>query len=138
MKKTLLFITMLIISVFASAQNTTKLRIDGVEKNGGKIYLSIFNNEPSFKSREAYQYFILDSSNEIVTKDINLPKGHYVISIYQDSNGNGKLDTNLIGIPKEKFGFTNYDGKSAPGSFNRHKVEIDEKVDEIVVGLYKI
>jgi uncharacterized protein (DUF2141 family) len=129
---------MLIISIFTSAQTPIKLSVESVEKNAGKIIVSIFNSESTYKTREGYLYLILNSSNEIVSKDINLPKGNYVISIYQDSNGNGKLDTNLIGIPKEKFGFTNYDGKSAPGSFNRHKVEIDEMVDEIVVRLYKI
>lgn len=129
---------MLVFTAIASAQVMAILKIEGVEMNGGKVYVSIFNSEPTYKVREAYLTFILDSKNEIVVKDLTLPTGQYVISIFQDSNGNGKLDTNLIGIPKEKFGFTNYDGKSAPGGFNRHKVEINEMVDVIVVRLYKI
>jgi uncharacterized protein (DUF2141 family) len=129
---------MLVISVVASAQITTKVKINGVQKNGGAIYISIFNNELSFKSREAYLSFSLNADCEIVTKDLNLPAGQYVFSIYQDSNGNGKLDSNLIGIPKEKFGFTNYDGKSAPGNFNRHRVEVNEYSKAIVVTLFKI
>jgi uncharacterized protein (DUF2141 family) len=36
-----------------------------------------------------------------------LPYGEYAISVYQDRNGNGKLDTGLFGIPKEPFGFSN-------------------------------
>jgi uncharacterized protein (DUF2141 family) len=36
-----------------------------------------------------------------------LPYGEYAISVYQDGNGNGKLDTGLFGIPKEPFGFSN-------------------------------
>jgi uncharacterized protein (DUF2141 family) len=129
---------MLVFTAIASAQVMAILKIEGVEMNGGKVYVSIFNSEPTYKVREAYLTFILDSKNEIVVKDLALPKGSYVISIYQDSNGNGKLDTNLIGIPKEKFGFTNYDGESAPGSFNRHKIQINEKGNEVVVRLYKI
>jgi uncharacterized protein (DUF2141 family) len=85
----------------------------------------------------AYLTFILDSKNEIVIKDLTLPTGQYVISIYQDSNENGKLDSNLIGIPKEKFGFTNYNGKSAPGNFSRHKVDINETSNVVIVRLYK-
>lgn len=138
MKRIPLFITILIISVVASAQNTTTLKINGVEKNGGTIYISIFNSESSFKAREAYLSFSLSADSETVFKDLNLPAGQYVFSIYQDGNKNGKLDSNLIGIPKEKFGFTNYDGKSTPGSFNRHKVEINQNKNEVEVTLFKI
>ena len=138
MKKIILGLTMLVFSTIASAQVMAKLKIEGVEKNGGKIYISIFNSETTYKVREAYLTFTLDSKNEIIIKDLTLPTGQYVFSIYQDGNGNEKLDTNLIGIPKEKYGFTNYDGKSAPGGFNRHKVQVNEKVNEVNIMLYRI
>lgn len=138
MRKILLCLTMLLLSAITSAQISVKLNVDGVEKNGGKIYVSIFNSETTYKVRKAYHSFTLDSKNEIVIKGLTLPIGHYVISIYQDSNRNGKLDSNLIGIPKEKFGFTNYDGNGAPGNFNRHKVDINETSKVVVVRLYKI
>ena len=137
--RTILFCLLtLIIPVVASAQIMVKLKIEGVEKDRGKIYVSVFNSEPAYKAREVYLSFVLNAANEIVTKDLNLPVGQYVFSIYQDSNDNGKLDNNLIGIPKEKFGFTNYDGKSAPGNFNRHKVEITGRSEAVVLKLYKI
>ena len=37
----------------------------------------------------------------------NLPEGQYALSCFQDLNGNGKLDTNLVGIPTEPYGFSN-------------------------------
>lgn len=33
-----------------------------------------------------------------------VPEGNYAISIALDANANGKIDTNLIGIPREPFG----------------------------------
>jgi uncharacterized protein (DUF2141 family) len=36
-----------------------------------------------------------------------LPAGNYAVSAYQDLNGNGKLDKNLVGIPSEPYGFSN-------------------------------
>lgn len=119
------------------AQITVKLKIENAEKNKGNIYVSIFNSETSYKAREVFLSFSLDSDSDKVTKEISLLSGQYVFSIYQDCNENKKLDTNLIGVPKEKFGFTNYDGKSAPGGFNRHKVVINEKFNDVVVKLYK-
>lgn len=36
----------------------------------------------------------------------NLPAGQYALSVFHDENGNGKLDTNIAGIPTERYGFS--------------------------------
>ncbi|NUO00517.1 MAG: DUF2141 domain-containing protein, partial [Saprospiraceae bacterium] len=36
-----------------------------------------------------------------------LAKGKYAVQLYHDENGNGKMDFNLLGIPKEGYGFSN-------------------------------
>ena len=33
------------------------------------------------------------------------PPGTYALAVIQDENSNGKLDTNLLGIPTEGYGF---------------------------------
>jgi uncharacterized protein (DUF2141 family) len=138
MGKITICFAMIVTSFLAQAQVAVKLKVECAEKDGGKICISIFNSEQAYKARVASLTFSVNSNNETVNKDLTLPSGQYVFSIYQDSNGNGKLDTNLIGIPREKFGFTNYDGKSAPGNFIRHKVEINGSNNVVVVRLYKI
>jgi len=122
----------------ASAQNNLTLDIEGVKKNGGKLYISLFNNEETYKNREIYHSLLANSTSETVSLQIALPSGVYLISIYQDNNSNGKLDSNLLGIPKESFGFSNYNGKSVPGNFNKHKVLVNEKTKKITVQLYKL
>ena len=37
----------------------------------------------------------------------NLPPGAYAVAVYHDENGNGRLDTNLLGLPTERYGFSN-------------------------------
>ena len=37
----------------------------------------------------------------------DLKPGHYAVMVTHDENGNGKLDTNLIGMPTEGYGFSN-------------------------------
>jgi uncharacterized protein (DUF2141 family) len=37
----------------------------------------------------------------------DIPFGEYAIAIYQDENGNGKLDTGAFGVPTEPFAFSN-------------------------------
>lgn len=43
-------------------------------------------------------------NGKYVIKD--LLEGEYAIAIYHDENGDKKCNTNLIGIPKEGYGFT--------------------------------
>lgn len=37
----------------------------------------------------------------------DIPYGEYAIALYQDENGNGKLDTGAFGVPTEPFAFSN-------------------------------
>lgn len=37
----------------------------------------------------------------------DLPAGTYAVMVTHDENGNGKLDTNLVGMPVEGYGFSN-------------------------------
>ncbi len=36
----------------------------------------------------------------------DLPAGRYALSLFHDENGNGKLDSNVAGIPIERYGFS--------------------------------
>lgn len=47
----------------------------------------------------------------------NVPSGDYAIELFHDENGNGKLDTGLLGIPSEGFGASN----DAPEKFGPPK-----------------
>ncbi|WP_399686081.1 DUF2141 domain-containing protein [Xenophilus sp.] len=37
---------------------------------------------------------------------VGLPAGRYALKVFADENGNGKLDTNLLGLPVERYGFS--------------------------------
>ena len=39
--------------------------------------------------------------------DTDLPPGTYAVSVYEDLNGNRKLDRNMLGIPREPVGVSN-------------------------------
>ena len=49
--------------------------------------------------------------------EMRLPPGRYALSVFQDMNGNRKLDTNFIGIPTEQSGSSN----NAPARFGPPK-----------------
>ncbi|NOQ27261.1 MAG: DUF2141 domain-containing protein [Bacteroidales bacterium] len=132
------FLGVLLFSMNASAQNELSLEVKGVCKNSGIIKVSIFNNERSYKEKDIYKSFESKTYSDIISIPLTLPDGEYLFSIFQDSNENGVLDTRMLGIPKERVGFTNYDGKSIPGNFKKHKVLVNENTKRIIVNLYKI
>ncbi|MCZ8029164.1 MAG: DUF2141 domain-containing protein [Rubrivivax sp.] len=37
----------------------------------------------------------------------NLPPGTYAVAVVHDENGNGRLDKNLLGVPREGYGVSN-------------------------------
>lgn len=53
------------------------------------------------------KFFPLSATQGTQKIILNLPPGDYAISTFQDKNSNERLDTNLVGAPKERFGFSN-------------------------------
>jgi uncharacterized protein (DUF2141 family) len=138
MKKLIVILSLCLCAGIAFSQISLTIEITGVKKNGGKLYISLFNCGQSFDERKIYYSTSTNATEETVCIPIALLAGEYVISMYQDWNGNAKLDSNFLGIPKEPFGFSNYRGKSAPGNFDKLKVMVNDKIKKITVHLYKI
>ena len=66
----------------------------------------------------------------------DIPPGTYALAIVHDENMNGKLDTNLLGIPKEGYGFSN-DAKALLGapSFSAASFSYDGQNLELTISL---
>ena len=57
----------------------------------------------------------------------DLPPGQYAVNAFHDENGNGDLDTNLVGIPSEGYGFANDpDASFGPPDFDAAAVEVGD------------
>lgn len=138
MKRMIICSAVLLYTFMAFTQSNLYLEFSGVKINNGNLYISLFNSEHSYKERKVYHSLVKNPADATISVELNLPEGEYLVSVYQDNNNNETLDTNLIGIPKEPFGFSNYDGKSVPGNFNRHKVLLNEKTKKISVQLFKL
>lgn len=102
-----------------SAQNLT-LEVRGVKKVTGKLYIAIYNSPATFM-KKPLAGFVVEVKDKVMSVPCKgLPIGTYAFSMYQDENGNGKLDTAAFGIPTEKFGFSNdAEGVMGPPSFEK-------------------
>lgn len=81
-------------------------------KKPGTAFIAIYNNSLDFNSGDESKNRITYALKENVKKGsfskvVVVEHGTYGIKIYIDKNNNNKFDFNIIGIPKEQFGFSN-------------------------------
>lgn len=98
----------MLIGLYDSAASF-KRALDNSDKDG-------FSNDPDRVAGMA-----LRASGNLRSDAIfcNLTPGRYAIIVFQDENGNGKLDKNALGVPLEPYGFSNdAQGFLGPPSFD--------------------
>tara|TARA_R110000868_G_scaffold410693_8_gene699918 strand:+ start:1352 stop:1801 length:450 start_codon:yes stop_codon:yes gene_type:complete len=110
------------------------LEVNGFEYSKGEIRIAVFNSEDSYTKKPVYAVVIPVEEDRIEWNVPDLPFGEYAIAVYHDRNKNGKLDTNLLGIPKEDYGFSNNArGKFGPASWQEAKFIIQEKTSTLKI-----
>lgn len=138
-KKIIFVCTLLWITNNSFADNiNTAIKINNVIINGGPIYVAVYSNENDYKNETAFTSFILQPDNTVLTYSLDLPEGEYALSVFQDKNNNGKLDTGIFGIPSEPVGKTNYNLKGSPGNFNKLKITVDNNSTTLTVNMGKV
>ena len=80
-----------------------EMEINNLQSNNGPLYIRILdeNENPVIVGTSP----VINYSAEISFDSIS--PGKYAIQFFHDENENQKMDFNLIGIPKEKFGSSN-------------------------------
>ena len=92
--------------------NPTNLQvsISGASSETGSIRILVFSKPSGFPDqvKQAVRSISLPSKNGKASfKLTDLPTGTYAIGVIHDQDNNGKLSTNAVGYPTEKFGFSN-------------------------------
>lgn len=132
MKHTL--ILLLMSTTFCFSQNELAVEVHGVPDSVGKISVAVYDNEEGFlKFDKVFKCDSIAAQKGITKISIkDLPQGEYALAVFYDENGNDKLDTNWMGIPKEKVAFSNAKMKTfGPPKFKEcvFKVSSDTKID---------
>jgi len=124
-------------SLFAENINTT-IEINGIIVGGGLVYVAVYSNENDYKAETPSVEFILDPVNSKITYNLELTDGEYVVSVFQDKNGDEKLNSGIFGIPSEPVGKTNYNLKGAPGGFDKLKAPVNKNSTKLIVNMGKV
>ncbi len=88
-------------------QSDKELTVKFVNRSKGNIYMALFKSADGFPSDQQKTFKSL--TIKPVDKSFSFKKDFETIAIsaFIDSNGNGKLDTNALGVPVEPFAFSN-------------------------------
>ena len=132
-----IFFFILGVSAFAQSKSIT-VEIHQLIKNGGIVHISVSHSEEAYKKRKPDKTFHYEPVGNTINAEITVSIGDCVINVYQDRNGNGKCDNNLLGIPKEPVGISNWNGKGIPGSFDKLKVCITDNTQTIRINLHQL
>jgi len=127
MRRTLLAITLAaVLSGTALAQitrGTIRVTVLGVPNSHGDVKCALFNSEDGFPkdpSKAIQRVSGQIQNGQAVCNFIKvLPGDDYAIAVFHDENGDGVLDTNFLGIPKEAVGASN----DPPSTFGPPKYE---------------
>lgn len=107
----------------ASAANAADLTIEwtGLRSQAGEVRIAIWDSAETFQ-KDAQVFAAIRVRARAGAQRVTLtglPEGSYAIAAFHDENQNGKLDTNLIGIPTEATAFSN----NAAANFGPPKFE---------------
>ena len=97
-----LLLTATISSSLSAADLTVK--IPAVEEAKGTISMAVYDSEKNFSKTVLIGVTEAAVKGEMLFSIPDLPAGEYAVMVYQDINGNDKLDSNLLGMPKEPWG----------------------------------
>lgn len=113
--------------------------VNNLRNTNGKVLAALYKSEKDFtkdeKSAVATAQVSLSGKQAQIVFEV--PYGEYAFLLLHDENGNGKMDTNMLGIPKEGYAASN-NAKNALGApkyadakFVLDKPEIKQQIQMI-------
>jgi uncharacterized protein (DUF2141 family) len=117
MRRTIILSALLLSS--GSQAGELELALHGVGLAGKKLYIAVHDSAQDFPMDDSKALTReVTATGELTALSIGgLPAGEYAVAVFADLNGNGALDSNFIGIPKEPVGMS----RDAQGRFGPPK-----------------
>ena len=109
----LLFFALHALWMSATAQSSSgslQITVTGIRNNNGKILCSLFKEGEGYPDQPTLAFYktsaVIKDRKALISVD-GLPIGYYAVALLHDENGDNKMNTSLVGLPKEGYGFSN-------------------------------
>jgi uncharacterized protein (DUF2141 family) len=122
----------------AHAGGRLTIDVQDVNEPTGKLMIKLVDSKDAYDGKAkqiAGQMIEITQTGNIEVKFEDLKPGSYAVMIMHDENSNGKLDSNIIGIPKEGYGFSNNPRVMRQPTFDETKFEVKEGENKIVISI---
>jgi uncharacterized protein (DUF2141 family) len=104
---------------------TLSLKFSGLTQAKGQVMIRITNSANKTVAEKTVAVTDLNP-----TFSLTLSPGQYAVAAFHDANGNNKLDKNLVGLPTEKYGFSNnVRGSFGPPALADQLVEVNASTE---------
>ena len=115
---------------------TLEVRVENIQKTEGQVRITVFD-EANWLSREEWiDRALKPAQGNAVEATFELSPGSYAVAVLHDVNGNGKMDTRLLRLPKEPYGFSrDAEPKMGPPQFEDAVFELADENLAIVITL---
>lgn len=134
----LLLLSLVLVSGATAAE--LKLTIEGCPP-GKSIRAGVYHTARGFaedlNSGRAMRSLEAKADGQVLVLTFTgLTPGNYALAAFADSNGNGRLDRNVLGMPTEPFGFSR-DARAlfGPPDFEQAQIEVGAGVVTAIIHL---
>jgi uncharacterized protein (DUF2141 family) len=84
------------------------VRVLNPSSDAGEIWVGLYASEAAYDAGDEIVSATIPAGEETLEAVFSdLPAGDYGVIAFHDSNANGDFDRNFIGIPAERYGFSN-------------------------------
>jgi uncharacterized protein (DUF2141 family) len=83
------------------------VRVIDLRNDKGQLLFGVYDRANGFPCANALNHQTKSAATGDPVFEIDLPPGDYAASVLHDENSDGKMNTNIIGIPIEGYGVTN-------------------------------
>ena len=107
----LLCLSILILFFFQLSSQTLEVCVKNIRSTKGQLCVAIFKSDSDFIAEIPFwenkycKSVVKDKMSRFV---VPVLPGIYGMSVLDDENNDGKMNYNIIGLPTEGFGFSNY------------------------------
>lgn len=128
--KVLLFFFIVVFFGTNVLSQNNEVVFSGIRSSKGQIILKIYRDSKSYENDQACKVLYFKKTDLVkgtMKVKFHLTPGEYGFALCDDENNSNVMNFNILGIPTEGFGFSNYyhSGMSSP-KFSSFKLTVKE------------